>query len=229
MDKDTLMQRLSRQPASTLLELLNAAYEVMNQRQRKAVFGKYAVPEKPAPAIDGKKLLREIKKFQQDSLAGKYYAPFNVNSKNWMRIPDETEEWFDRLGQFLTESIQLVKQGEHTNAVACFGLLYELIAAMEDGREIVFADELGSWMIPVDEKKAITAYLKSLAVVASPEQYATVAVPLIKRDSHQSFTDKVYAAALRTANKAQKAYLLAEIERQQVKTGPTEPHQRARR
>lgn len=85
MDKDTLMQRISKQPASKWLELLDAAYAVMNQRQRKAVFGRYAVPEKPAPAAAG--TLREIKKFQQDSLAGKYYAPFNVNSKNWMHIP----------------------------------------------------------------------------------------------------------------------------------------------
>jgi hypothetical protein len=230
MDKDTLMQRISKQPASTLLELLNAAYEVMNQRQRKAVFGQYAVPEKPA-YTDGKKLLRAIKKFQQDSLAGKYYAPFNVNSKNWMRIPDETEAWFAQLGQFLTDtrSVQLTGQGQHAEAVACFGVLYELIAAMEDGEEIVFADELGSWMIPVDEKKTIAAYLKSLAAIASPEQYATVAVPLIKRDSRQSFADKVYASALRAANKAQKAHLLAEIERQQVKAGPTGPQRRARR
>jgi len=118
---------------------------------------------------------------------------------------------------------------DHPQAVACFGLLYELIAAMAYGQEIVFADELGSWMIPVEEKKAIAAYLKSLAVIASPEQYATVAAPLIKRDSHQNFTDKVYASALRAANKAQKAYLLAEIERQQVKTGPAEPQRRTRR
>jgi hypothetical protein len=229
MDKDALMQRLSKQPASKWLELLDAAYEVMNQRQRKAVFGQYAVPEKAAHAADGRKLLREIKKFQQDSLAGKYYAPFNVNSKNWMHIPDETEAWFDQLGQFLADSMQLTGQGQHAEAVACFGVLYELVAAMEDGQEIVFADELGSWMIPVDEKKTIAAYLKSLAVVASPEQYAAVAAPLIKRDSHQSFTDKVYASALRAADKAQKAYLLAEIERQQVKTGPTEPQRRARR
>ena len=229
MDKDTLMQRLSKQPVSTLLELLDAAYEAMNQRQRKAVFGNYAIPDKPAPSIDAQRLRREIKKFHQDSLAGKYYAPFNVNSKNWMHIPEETEDWFDRLGQFLTDSMQLTKQGHHAEAAACFGPLYELITAMEYGEEIVFADELGSWMIPVEEQKTIAAYLKSLAVVASPEQYAAVAAPLIKRDSHQNFTDKVYASALRAANKAQKVHLLAEIERQQVKTGPTTSQQRARR
>ncbi|MGH8248084.1 MAG: hypothetical protein ACREUU_16805, partial [Gammaproteobacteria bacterium] len=67
MDKHTWMQRLSREPAAAWLELLDAAYAAMNQRQRKAVFGQYMAPEKPAPAGDGKKLRRAIKKFQQDS------------------------------------------------------------------------------------------------------------------------------------------------------------------
>jgi len=180
-------------------------------------------------AIDGKKMLRAIRKFRRDSLAGKYYAPFNVNSRNWMHIPAETEAWFDQLGQFLAESIQLSQRGEHPQAVACFGLLYELIAAMEEGREIVFADELGSWMIPGDEKKAIAAYLKSLAIIAAPEDYAAVAVPLIKRDSRQSFADQVYVSAMRAASKAQKACLTLELERQQVPTGPATSTRRAKR
>ena len=174
-------------------------------------------------AVDGKELLRAIRKFRQDSLAGKYYAPFNVNSKNWRHIPAETGIWFDRLGQFLADSIQLTQQGEHPQAVACFGLLYELIAAMEKGQEIVFADELGSWMIPGGEKKAIAAYFKSLAIMAGPEDYAAIAVPLIKRDSRQSFADQVYASAIRAASQAQQAYLTLELERQQVPTGPANP------
>jgi hypothetical protein len=32
--------------------------------------------------VDGKELLHEIKRFQRESLAGTYYAPFNMNSKN---------------------------------------------------------------------------------------------------------------------------------------------------
>ncbi len=87
------------------------------------------------------------------SMAGVYYAPFKINSKNWSHIPDETREWFDRLGDLLQASAQLTAQGNHLHAVACFGTLYTLIAAMEDGEEIVFGDEIGSWMIPGDEKQ----------------------------------------------------------------------------
>jgi hypothetical protein len=228
MDKDTLMQRLSKQSSSARLELLSAAYDAMNERQRQDVFGDFIAPEASA-TVDSKKLLREIKQFRLDSLDSKYYAPFNVNSKNWMHVPDETEAWFDQLGQFLTDSMALTKQGDHAGAVACFSLLYEVIVAMEYGKEIVFADELGSWMILVEGKKVIAAYLKSLAATALPEQYAAVAVPLIKRDSHQNFADQVYASAMRAANKAQKAQLLAEVERQQIKTEPAKPPRRTKR
>lgn len=220
MDKDTVLRWLSMQPATKWLELLGEAYDTMNHRQRKAVFGKsVVVADQPAKA-DGNGVLREILRFQQDSLAGRFYAPFNINSKNWMQVPKETETWFERLGDFLTQSTALTQQDQHANAVACFGLLYELIAAMENGEEIVFADEIGSWMIPVEEGKVIGAYLKSLAAILTPDQYVQIAVALIKRDARQSFSDKVYGTALRAATAQQKRHLLAEIERQQIETGP---------
>lgn len=169
----------------------------------------------------GKKLLREIKKFQRESLAGAYYAPFNMNSKNYMYIPPETEAWFDRLGELLAASTQLAKRREHQPATDCFGLLFELIEAMESGEEIVFADEIGSRMIPGDEKRYIAAYLKSLAATVTPEAFAAVAVPLLRRDSHQSFTGQVYQSAVRVVTKEQRTYLEAEIERQKIKTERT--------
>ncbi|MCC6187702.1 MAG: hypothetical protein IT318_01600 [Anaerolineales bacterium] len=230
MERDTVLKWLSKQPASKWLELLGFAYDEMNQRQREAVFGEAVVSADPPAQADGKRLLRTIRRFQQDSLANRFYAPFNITSKNWMHVPKETKTWFERLGHFLTQSTELTRQGQHVDAVTCFGLLYELIAAMETGEEIVFADELGSWMIPVDENMVIGAYLKSLAVISTPDRYTQIAIPLIKRDARQSFSDKVYGTALRAATAQQKTHLLAEIERQQIETGPpTRARRRPRR
>ena len=89
---------------------------------------------------------------------------------------------------------------------------------MESGEEIVFAHELGSWMIQGDQKAFITAYLTSLAATVSPEEFAATAAPLIKRDSFHSFSDQVYPTALRIANDAQKERLEAELQRQQIRT-----------
>ena len=71
-------------------------------------------------------------------------------------------------------------------------------------RQIVFADEYGTWMIPVDEKQTIGAYLVSLAAISTPEPYAAAAMPLIRRDSFESFTKRTYAAAIRAADKARR-------------------------
>jgi hypothetical protein len=171
--------------------------------------------------IDGKKLLRAIKKFQRESLAGAYYAPFDMNSKNYMFIPPETEAWFDRLGELLATSVQLTRQKDHRLATACFGVLFELIDVMESGEEIVFADEYGSWMIPGDEKRYVAAYLKSLAAIASPADFVAVAVPLIRRDSGQNFVSEAYRSAIRVANKDQREHLAAEIDRLKIRTGRT--------
>jgi hypothetical protein len=90
---------------------------------------------------------------------------------------------------------------------------------MEDGdEEIVFADELGSWMIPGDEKIFVKAYLKSLSLTSSAEEFAKATLPLIRRDSYSSFANKIYATARRFANKEQKGYLQKEVERQNIRT-----------
>jgi len=216
MDKRQLFEVLKKQNSANLLKLLQAAYDEMNTSQRRRVFGEFARQSKPS-TVEGQKLLKEIKKFHQQSFDGVYYAPFNINSKNWTHIPEETEEWFDRVGALLEASAKLTEQDEHAKAVECFTILYELIEAMESGEDIVFADEYGSWMISGDEKKCLKAYITSLAAVSSAEAFAAIAAPLIKRDSHHSFSAQAYAVARHVANKEQCARLQEEIKRQNIR------------
>ena len=85
-----------------------------------------------------------------------------------------------------------------------FNLLYELIEKMEDGEEIIFADEYGRWMIPGDEQDFLNAYISSLAAVKTPEEYTTVVIPLLKRDSYTSFCNKVYSLAVKHSSRSRK-------------------------
>ncbi|MBI4321454.1 MAG: hypothetical protein HY675_23420 [Chloroflexi bacterium] len=217
MDKIRLFHWLSKQDSSVLLDLLSAAYDELNHDQRQAVFGHHSEAVPPAP-VDGETLFKEVRLFRQESLHGAYYAPFNMNSRNFSYVPEETKEWFDRLDDLLDASSELTAQGDHTNAVACFNMLYQLIDAMEGGEEIVFADEYGSSMIPGDEKQYIAAFMASLAATSTPEEFARVALPLIRRDSQQSFTTGAYSSAVRAATEVQRAHLEAEIQRQNLRT-----------
>jgi hypothetical protein len=218
MNKTRLLQFLSTKDLIFLLDLLSAAYDQMDRDQRHWVFGKLVEKLPPTP-VDGEVLLDEIEGFRRESLAGTYYEPFNINSKNWMHIPEETQEWFECLGDLLKACCQLTRQADHLHAVTCFGILYELIEALESGEEIVFGDEIGSWMIPGDEKQYIAAYMASLAAVTSSEEFSAAALPLIRRDGWHSFSAQAYPSAVRAANEAQRAFLEAEIQRQDIRTG----------
>ena len=77
--------------------------------------------------------------------------------------------------------------------------------------EIIFADEYGTWMIPRDEKVFIRAYLRSVSAVSAPEEFAEAAIPLLKRDSHESLHNKVYKTATEVATKEQKKVLESAI------------------
>jgi hypothetical protein len=215
-DNEELFEFLDRQSASTLLDLLKDAYAAMSTGQHRTVFGKFAKKQKSF-IIDGNKVQKRVQQFHQDSFKGVYYAPFEINSKNYMNIPEETKEWFDRLAQLLEDSTKLTVQGEHSYAIKCFSLLYELIRAI-GLEEIVFADEVGTWMIPADEKEFIKAYFSSLAAIATPEEFTAATLSIIRDDSKYSFTNQAYSIAIHAAKKEQRAYPDAEIKRQKIPT-----------
>ncbi len=216
MDEDVLFKVLKRQTKATLLELLYSTYYETNTQQRRHIFGGLIEESKPSKNV-AQEITRESKKFYKDSLARVYYSPFDINSKNFSHIPEETEEWFEKLGNLLESSTQLTKQKEHTSAVESFEILYELIAKMEYGEEIVFADEYGSWMIPGNEQDFLDAYISSLAEVKMPDEYIKIVIPLIKRDSHSSFCNKVYSLAVKHSNKEQEKSLIEAIKEKNIK------------
>jgi hypothetical protein len=215
-DEDELFKVLKRQTKATLLELLHSTYYETNTQQQRHIFGDLMKKSKPPKNLP-QDVVKESKNFYKDSLAGVYYAPFNINSKNCSHIPEETEEWFEKLGDLLQSSAQLTKQKEHTSAVESFKLLYELIAKMEYGEEIIFADEYGSWMIPGKEEEFLDAYISSSAEVEAPEQYTKIVIPLINRDRYSSFCHKVYSLAVKHSNKEQEKSLMEAIKEQNIK------------
>ena len=206
---------MKHQKPSELIKLLDDCYGCMKIRDIKNVFGHIEDKFIKKSSGDGKAILKKVQKFQKDSLQGVYYAPFDINSKNFMDVPEETDMWFENLAEFLTESSRLSMQGDHVNAVKCFEILFELIDKMCD--EIVFADELGIWMLPIKEEPCITAYFKSAAAILNPEEYAKAVLPVIRQDSYSSFCNKAYAKAKSSANKQQKIVLEESIAHNKVR------------
>jgi len=82
----------------------------------------------------------------------------------------------------------------------------------------VFGDEIGSWMIPVDEQVYMAAYLTSLAATTNPEEFTAAVLPLLRRDSRQNFVAQAYPSAIGVATQEQRTQLDAEIQRQGIRT-----------
>jgi hypothetical protein len=215
VDEHEVFAFLAKQKKAVLLDYLREAFQQMTPRQCREVFGDAF--RSPA-TMDGEQLREEIEEFRRASLAREYYAPFMINSKNFMDRPEETEEWCDLFARFVAGASKLTARKKHAQAVACFAMLYELVEAVDSGKEIIFAEEAGSWMIPVDKKVWLKAYLTSLAATATPEAFTAAAIPLLQRDSRQSFSGGVHASALEVANAQQKAHLQAEVLRQKIRT-----------
>ena len=213
MDKEALFKHLKGKKKTVLLELLNSAFDEMKTEQKYSVFGDAIKKAKPLK-INGNQTLRKVRQFYEDSLARRYYAPFDINSKNFRYIPEKTREWFEVLNDLLLSSTQLSQADDHLTAVESFSILYELIQRMEDGDEIIFADEYGSWMIPGDDSVYLEAYISSLAATKTPVEYARLMMPLIHRDRYMSSTTDVRTAALQAANREQRDFLEAELKSQ---------------
>jgi len=211
-EKSALFLELRSTDRAELLHYLDVAYEAMSPYQRRAIFGEI-LDQVRLVAFPAESLIAELEKFREDSINGKYYAPFEINSKNFMYKPPETEEWFDRLADFFRSATLLVEKSQYSTAVAAFELIYELIEIMESGDEIVFADEYGSWMIPIREEECVAAYLRAISCTENAFGFANEAVSLLKRDREQSFSLKVFESAMRVGNPEQKAAFAAKVEK----------------
>ena len=108
MNDQQVFAYLKKQKKDVLLDYLHAAFDIMDAEQRRTVFADVARPQ-ATKAVDGRRLREEIEQFRRASLARKYYAPFNVNSKNYMDVPEETEEWCTRFAGLVAEACKLTK------------------------------------------------------------------------------------------------------------------------
>ena len=215
MKKENLFQYLETQDKSVLFELLESAFDSMETQQKNEVFWTIYKDIPPIP-VDGEEVLEDIEEFYSSSMSGYYYEPFDINSKNFSNVPEETQQWFDELGDHLEDCSKLTDQGDHEIAIQCFNILHKLIDEMESGEEIVFADEYGTWMISGDHKRFARSYLISLSAISNPVEYSAGAFSIVVGNFYSSYSNKIYSIALDKATEEQKRYLQKKVETEEI-------------
>ena len=81
------------------------------------------------------------------TLDGKYWASFNINSRNYRQVPKKTHVWFDDLSRLLVECVELARRDRRGLARQCFLSLFEVMQRAYSNGDVVFADEYGNWML----------------------------------------------------------------------------------
>lgn len=119
IEEKILFPILDKLKKDELKECLKISFYEMGDSQRRDVFGEI-YKEKLSTGRSPQKLYNELEKFREKSVNGVYYVPFMINSKNYMDIPQETDEWFSELSYYLDESSRLVEKEEYDIANSCF-------------------------------------------------------------------------------------------------------------
>ena len=73
-------------------------------------------------------------------------------------------------------------------------------------------------MIPLDESKCVSAYLCAMSKTKSPQEFCEAVIPVLRRDTHQSFTLRAFEAAEKHASLEQLDLLKGSIKDQNIRT-----------
>lgn len=119
-------------------------------------------------------LLHTIRRFHRESVGGRYYQDFNVNSRNFMEKSRGTETFIAEHSRLIDACLKAHLAGEVETVREGLRLLIDLMVRVDRCEDdiIFFADEAGSWQVGVDWKKVLPVWFRSLSPGADPYDWA---------------------------------------------------------
>jgi hypothetical protein len=155
-------------------------------------------------------LLARVRSFERTSLAGDYYDPFDVNSKNCMDKSSGTIAWIAECNRLLDLCVVQAQTGDAAEARQSFDIIFGLLDEIDACRDdiIFFADEAGAWQVGVDWERLLPSWFKVLSATAKPDEYAKRVVDLLNRHCDYE-RPKMLPVARKLASPAQARALAA--------------------
>jgi hypothetical protein len=155
-------------------------------------------------------LLARVRSFERTSLAGEYYDPFDVNSKNCMDKSSGTIGWIAECNRLLDLCVVQAQTGDAAEARQSFDIIFGLLDEIDACRDdiIFFADEAGAWQVGVDWERLLPSWFKVLSATAKPDEYAKRVVDLLNRHCDYE-RPKMLPVARKLASPAQARALAA--------------------
>jgi hypothetical protein len=173
---EMLRRELQGMSRGDLLIIAERAIELVPGATLKALVGDYVRVDGVSEAsATPSSLLDEVRKLHVDSLAGRYFEDFAVNSRNCTQYSRGTDAFIAEFKRLLRGCISAADSGQYEVARQAFELLFGLLRHIDEGHDdvIFFADEGGSWQLGVDWRSVFAAYFRCLAETATAADFAT--------------------------------------------------------
>lgn len=173
---EMLRKALRGMSRGDLLIIAERAIELVPKATLKALVGDYVhVDDLAEASAPPNALLDEVQTFSVDSLAGRYFEDFAVNSRNCTEQSRGTDAFIPEFKRLLRGGIGAVDSGQYEVARPAFELLFGLLRHIDEGLDdvIFFADEGGSWQLGVDWRSVFAACFRCLAETATAVDFAT--------------------------------------------------------
>jgi hypothetical protein len=119
-------------------------------------------------------LLEEVRSFHAACLRGEYYENFEVNWRNCREHSKGTDAFIAETDRLLARCLQATEASLREQARQAFELLFELLRGIDEtpDRIVFFADEAGSWQVPIDWGRVLPAYFRCVADGSTSEDFA---------------------------------------------------------
>jgi hypothetical protein len=184
IDRDKLRMALRKLGDELIFQMLYDAVELIPPAKLHKLVEPYLDARSLLAAADRPdKLLARVRSFERTSLAGDYYDPFDVNSKNCMNKSTGTIAWIAECNRLLGLCVVQAQTGDAAEARQSFDIIFGLLDEIDACRDdiIFFADEAGAWQVGVDWEKLLPSWFKVLSATAKPDEYAKRVVDLLNR------------------------------------------------
>jgi len=141
-------------------------------------------------------LLHTVRRFHRESMSGRYYQDFDVNSRNFMEKSRGTQNFIAEHSRQLDACMKAERAGDLETAREGLGLLIDLMREVDrcEIDLVFFADEAGSWQVGVDWAEVLPAWFRSLSPGAEPYDWAEAVTDALN-DFARHEMDAILAAA----------------------------------
>ncbi len=203
IDLEKLRTELRAMRRGDLLIIAERAAELVPRVKLKTLLGDYlCVDDLPEAKSRQAPLLKEVQKFYTESLGGRYFEGFAVNSRNCKEHSMGTDAFIAEFHRLVGKCIRAADAASRNGVREAFELFFRLLQRVDeaDDNVVFFADEAGSWQVGVQWRTVLPAYFRCLAETASAEEFSRSVDQVIR-----AFAEHDRPQHLRTAGKVASA------------------------